>query len=98
MKPSTLLLPLTISGPSLDMTSGNSRILQSVALYFATPQGSRCLVPEFGVPPAPVYAPSVPGWVDEVQTGLLLLQGVTRAVVLVALGTDGRQSGVCRHI
>jgi energy-converting hydrogenase Eha subunit G len=93
MIPTTLALPLAVTGVSLGTVTGSARVLQGVILYFMTPQGSRALVPEFGVPAAPYNALAVPAWVQEVQDGLLLLQGVVRAVVLVGLGTDSRLKG-----
>lgn len=91
---STLLFPLTpgASG-TLATVSGVDRALQGVAMYFATRKGDRALVPEYGMPPLPVYADAVPAWNAEVESGLLMVSGVVSARVQTALGNDGRLTG-----
>ena len=90
MKLSTLRFPLSLGlGGTLGTISGPDRVMQGVALFFATRKGGRSLVPEFGIPPLPAYPEAVPAWNTEVEAGLLLVGGVVRARVLAALENDG---------
>lgn len=89
MKLSTLRLPLSLSViNSLGTISGRERVLQGVAFFFMTRQGGRCMVPEFGVPPLPNYPEEVPAWNSEVESGLLLVGGVTAARVITNISLD----------